>query len=42
MIYQNNKVYEVHDGGKTIYERDVGSMERKLIKDNRSFDDPFT
>lgn len=38
MIYQNNKVYESPDGGKTIYERDVGSIERKLIKDNRTVD----
>ena len=36
MNYQNNKVYESPDGGKTIYERDVGSSERTLIKENTS------
>ena len=32
----NNKVYESPDGGQTIYERDVGSSERTLIKENTS------
>ena len=36
MNFQNNKVYESPDGGKTIYERDVGSSERTLIKENTS------
>ena len=38
MNYQNNKVYESPDGGNTIYERDVGSSERKLFADNRTVD----
>ena len=36
MNFQNNKVYESPDGGQTIYERDVGSSERTLIKENTS------
>jgi hypothetical protein len=36
MNFQNNKVYESPDGGQTIYERDVGSSERILIKENTS------
>ena len=36
MQYSNNKVYESPDGGQTIYERDVGSSERFLIKENTS------
>ena len=36
MQYSNNKVYESPDGGQTIYERDVGSSERTLIKENTS------
>ena len=39
MNYQNNKVYESPDGGQTIYERDVGSSERTLIKENISMRD---
>jgi len=34
MNFNNNKVYESPDGGQTIYERDVGSSERTLIKEN--------
>ena len=33
-----NKVFESPDGGKQIYEREVGSTERKLIMDNRTVD----
>ena len=36
MNFNNNKVYESPDGGQTIYERDVGSSERTLIKENTS------
>jgi hypothetical protein len=36
MQYSNNKVYESPDGGQTIYERDVGSSVRTLIKENTS------
>jgi len=39
MNFQNNKVYESPDGGQTIYERDVGSSERTLIKENISMRD---
>jgi len=38
MNFQNNKVYESPDGGKQIYEREIGSTERKLIIDNRTVD----
>jgi len=38
MNYQNNKVYESPDGGKLIYERDVGSSERRVFADNRTVD----
>jgi len=38
MNYQNNKVYESPDGGKLIYERDVGSSERRIFADNRTVD----
>ena len=34
MNYQNNKVYESPDGGETIYEREIGSSVRTLIKEN--------
>ena len=34
MNYQNNKVYESPDGGNTIYERDVGSTERIMIRED--------
>lgn len=33
-----NKVFESPDKGDTIYERDVGSVDRKLIIDNRTVD----
>ena len=36
MIYQNNKVYESPDGGKTIYEREIGSTVRTLVKEDTS------
>ena len=39
MNFNNNKVYESPDGGQTIYERDVGSSERTLIKENTSMRD---
>ena len=38
MNYRNNKVYESPDGGKLIYERDVGSSERRVFADNRTVD----
>ena len=31
-----NKVFESPDGGNTIYEREVGSPERVMIKENLS------
>lgn len=31
-------IYESPDGGKTVYERESGSSERKLIRDNRTID----
>ena len=31
-------IYESPDGGKTVYERESGSSERKLIMDNRTVD----
>jgi len=31
-------IYESPDGGKTVYERESGSSERKLIRDNRTVD----
>lgn len=31
-------IYESSDGGKTVYERESGSSERKLIRDNRTID----
>ena len=34
MNYQNNKVYESPDGGKTIYEREIGSTERVMIRED--------
>ena len=34
MNYQNNKVYESPDGGKTIYEREIGSTERIMIRED--------
>ena len=39
MNFNTNKVYESPDGGQTIYERDVGSSERTLIKENTSMRD---
>ena len=36
MNYQNNKVYESPDGGETIYEREIGSSVRTLVKENTS------
>ena len=36
MNYQNNKVYESPDGGKTIYEREMGSSERVMIREDTS------
>ena len=36
MKYQNNKVYESPDGGETIYEREIGSSVRTLVKENTS------
>jgi hypothetical protein len=36
MNFQNHKVYESPDGGQTIYERDIGSSDRTLIKENTS------
>ena len=36
MNYQNNKVYESPDGGKTIYEREIGSTVRTLVKEDTS------
>ena len=38
MNFNNNKVYESPDGGKQIYEREIGSTDRKLIIDNRTVD----
>ena len=38
MNFDKNKVYESPDGGKQIYERDIGSTDRKLIIDNRTVD----
>ena len=32
------KIYESPDGGKTVYERDIGSNQKKLIK-SEGFDD---
>jgi hypothetical protein len=34
MIYPNNKIYESPDGGKTIYEREMGSSERIMIRED--------
>ena len=34
MIYSNNKIYESPDGGKTIYEREMGSTERIMIRED--------
>jgi len=34
MNFNNNKVYESPDGGETIYEREIGSSVRTLIKEN--------
>jgi len=34
MNYQNHKVYESPDGGKTIYEREMGSTERIMIRED--------
>ena len=34
MIYNNNKIYESPDGGKTIYEREMGSTERIMIRED--------
>ena len=34
MTYDNNKVYESPDGGKTIYSRDIGSSVRTLVKED--------
>jgi hypothetical protein len=34
MNYQNNKIYESPDGGKTIYEREIGSTERIMIRED--------
>ena len=34
MNYRNNKVYESPDGGKTIYEREIGSTERVMIRED--------
>ena len=31
-------IYESPDGGKTVYERESGSSERKLIRDTRTID----
>ena len=31
-------IYESPDGGETVYERESGSSERKLIRDNRTID----
>ena len=31
-------IYESPDGGKTVYERESGSSERKLIMDNITVD----
>jgi len=31
-------IYESPDGGKTVYIRESGSSERKLIMDNRTVD----
>ena len=31
-------IYESPNGGKTVYERESGSSERKLIRDNRTID----
>jgi len=36
MNYQRNKVYESPDGGETIYEREIGSSVRTLVKENTS------
>jgi chemotaxis regulatin CheY-phosphate phosphatase CheZ len=33
------KIYESPDGGRTIYQRDIGSLTRDLIKENRSLHD---
>ena len=38
MKFNNNKVYESPDGGNVIYERDIGSSERRLFADNRTVD----
>ena len=33
-------IYESPDGGKTVYAREVGHMDRNLVKSDQS--DPFT
>jgi hypothetical protein len=33
------KIYESPDGGRTIYQRDIGSLTRDLIKEDRSLHD---